>query len=336
MPKKMNCGIITAPGKISLMMVNVPVCHDQQIMLKVEMCGLCGSDIAAFRNSGHKKFPYSPGHEFFGTVVETGASITEFVNGDKVIVNPNLGCGDCIYCLNGKINLCDNLKNRDIKSNGGFSEYVAIDYRMAVKFPDKLTNRNAVFVEPLSCAVHLVNQLHYSGSGLVLIFGAGIMGLLTGLVCKSRDITTIFVETDLKRKQDVMDLFHCKAYTPEELSKKISPEYFMFAVDCSGNSKAIGLAVKYLKKAGTLVLGGITLSCGQNDICLQEITIKELTLRGAWLNPWTFTDALDITIKQSDILNMLRVEFRNIEEIEEIFERGINTNVHKTVIKFPN
>lgn len=145
MNKTMHAAICDRPGHIEIKTVPIPPVDHNKVLIKVEMCGVCSSDLVPFHGGGYKKYPYSPGHEFYGIIVTLGKGVSAFRLGQRVVVNPNLGCGKCKYCISGKSNLCDYLKTRNIKSNGGFAEYVALDVRMIYSLPDSFPLEYSTF-----------------------------------------------------------------------------------------------------------------------------------------------------------------------------------------------
>ena len=189
----MLSAVCRQPGRIELKTMPIPVVDENKILVKVIACGICGSDISVWQGYD-KRYPYSPGHEFCGTVERTGSKVQSVSPGQRIVANPNLGCGHCPYCLKNLPNLCDFLKTRPIKSNGGFSEYVALDYRMAYPVPSSIDEKLATFIEPLSCALHLVELAEMEGDKSAAIFGGGTLGILTALVIRSKGGRCLFIE----------------------------------------------------------------------------------------------------------------------------------------------
>lgn len=189
MKQVMKAVVVRAPMDFSLEEVPVPEADPKGILLKVEACGLCGSDLRTLK-SGHGKvvFPWIIGHETCGIVVATGPGYEgSFGVGDRIAVGPNVYCGRCEYCINGKYDLCENLKEIAQAWPGAFAEYLAVPGECVSlgniqAVPEGLDPVFAGVIEPMSSCVNAHEKL---GTGLgdhVVIIGSGPVGCIhTGL-----------------------------------------------------------------------------------------------------------------------------------------------------------
>ncbi len=329
----MKIAVCTEVNHVELQDRPVPEVAPDFALIKVSVCGICGSDVAAWRGSGHKTFPYTPGHEFCGAVERVGPNVSNLVVGQRVIIDPNLGCGECDFCGMGRPNLCDYLKSRPIKSNGGLAEYVALDWRMVHSLPAALPDELAPFIEPLSCALHAANLAAAGPGERVAVFGAGLMGLLTGMALQRSGAEPVFVEPSETRRERAADLLDAPAVAPDELAGAVAGGQLDVAVDCSGSGRAVAQAVDLLRKAGRLVLAGIVMDPAAADISFIDITTKELELRGAWLNPNTFTGAIDLAVAAPDVLARLETETFALDDIQPAFARAAANDAPKVLVR---
>ncbi len=327
----MKIAIIERENQIAIHDRPVPKPMPEQILLRISRCGICGSDLAAFNGSGHKALPYSPGHEFCGTVDRIGGQVTGFQPGDRGVVDPNLGCGECLYCRMGRPNLCDFLKTRLVKSNGGFAEFAAIDASMAHHLPDDLSDDAAVLVEPLSCAVHAAELADSVVGGEIAVFGAGILGILTALALTTKGVNPIVVEPAASRRAQASVIPGVRAMTPAELND--AGITLAAAVDCSGNAKALTQMISRLGKAGTLVLAGLVMNDGLPAASLREITQKELLVKGAWLNPNSFPAAIETVSRHRATLTQLKTADFALGDIAAAFSVVANPEYHKIIVR---
>ena len=106
----MRAAIFNGPLDLEIREYSLPAVGKNEILLKVESCGICGTDFHIFHGESYAKPPVIIGHEYAGTIVETGKDVKEYNTGDHIAVDPNIYCGECYYCKNGKINFCTNLK----------------------------------------------------------------------------------------------------------------------------------------------------------------------------------------------------------------------------------
>jgi threonine dehydrogenase-like Zn-dependent dehydrogenase len=249
-----------------------------------------------------------------------------------VVINPNLGCGNCRFCNRGKPNLCDNLKTRNIKSNGGLSEYTAVDYRMAYRLPSSIPDEKAIFIEPLSCAVHIVQRAQIQPSETVAVFGAGVMGVLTGILLTRKGNKVYFVEKDESRRMQFSNILDYPVFLPGEIFRPDTIESVQVAIDCTGNAHAVCDALKLLQKDGRLVLSGLVREADSIHIPLIDITCKELNVQGVWLNPGTFEKAMDFVNNNPEVFNNFNTIEVKLSNIEKAFDLAQSTEYHKVIV----
>lgn len=329
----MRVAICEQPNHLCIQNRPIPSVGDQQVLVRVSCCGICGSDLAAWRGSGHKQYPYSPGHEFCGVIEQLGSEVTDLEAGQRVVIDPNLGCGECSYCSKGRPNLCDHLKTRAIKSSGGFSDFVALDYRMVHVLPAELSDDLAVFVEPLSCSLHAAQLARRSSAERVTVFGAGIMGLLTAWVLRSWQIDVVIVEPSAVRRENAQKLIEVAAKSPESWTQQQKQSPFDTVIDCSGSVAAVNQILNELPKAGQLILAGLILNARKDPIDLIPVTTKELTLTGVWLNPNTFGQAIDLALRQQHVLERFDTVTFALADVEAAFAKAQESTVHRVLVK---
>lgn len=329
----MKTAVCTKVNHIEIQEWPVPRIDRDKVLVKVSVCGICGSDLAAWQGSGHKKYPYVPGHEFCGVIEKTGAEVVGFATGERIVIDPNLGCGECSFCRMGKPNICDFLKTRPIKSNGGLAQYVALDYRMLHHLPDEIDDDLAPFIEPLSCAIHAARTAAAQPGEKVIIFGGGLMGTLTAIALRPSQAEVVLVEPAAGRRESVGRLLGIKAYSPSEMQDTDLPGTIDMAIECSGNAHALSQAIKLLRKAGRIVLAGLIMDPKAADISLIDVTTRELEIRGVWLNPNAFDEAIRQTIRHKDILRHLTTKVFRLDDIVAAFQGALEQDVNKVFVK---
>lgn len=321
------------PSHVELDGRDLPTLDPDQVLVKVSVCGVCGSDVAAWRGTGTVRYPCSPGHEFCGTIERAEPKAKGVRVGDRVVIDPNLGCGQCPYCKTDRSNLCDFLKTRPIKSNGGFSDFVAVSSQMVYPLPGSFPDELVPFIEPLSCALHAVRRAKVTKGSRVLIFGAGALGVLAGLALKAQNCEFALVEPSEDRRRQLDGLFPGSALTPDQVADSESAALIDIAIDCSGSAHAIGQAINVLEKAGRLVLAGVVPPGQMGELLWTEITTKELEVLGSWLNPNTFEDAIRIASHNQDFLRAMTTESFRLDDIAEAFECASSQKVCKVLVR---
>lgn len=161
----------------------IPVLGPKEVLVKIMSNGICGSDIHFYTEGRLGNFvigdePYVPGHEASGIVVAVGSEVANSHEGDRVVIEPGVPCGECELCREGRYNICSNLKFLSVPGiNGTLCEYIAVPSNMVHIMPDEMTFEQGALVEPLSVASHAVNRAGNAKGKTAAIIGAGPIGL---------------------------------------------------------------------------------------------------------------------------------------------------------------
>ncbi len=186
----MKAAILKDIEKLEIEDIKIPEPKENEILIKVKSCAICGTDIKVFHH-GHKHivFPRITGHEVSGIVVKVGKNVNEYKEGDRVAVAPAIPCGKCYYCRKGQQTMCDNLKAIGYHYDGGFAEYMLVPENAVLngcvnKIPDNLSFEVASIAEPLACVINGQILSKIEVGDIVLILGAGPIGILHSLLAK--------------------------------------------------------------------------------------------------------------------------------------------------------
>ena len=304
------------------------------VRIKPRMAGICGSDLATICATGSPylapvtSMPFVMGHELVGHVTEVGADVTEFHEGDRVVLHPALGCRArgidpmCDSCANSRDALCRNVTRGCVSSGiqtgfcrdtgGGFGEGLVAHESQLYRVPDGMDDRVAVLIEPFGCALHGVLQVSPRPDDTVLVIGCGSIGLLTILAlraagCRSRivavarhdhqrAIATAFGADDfLDSSGAIMSRYKTWAETLDaevlkpELGKPMVIGGAAVTFDCVASSATIDDGIRFTKSAGIYVLVGMPGI--PRGVDWTPLWYKELTIRAAYAyGPERFAD----------------------------------------------
>ncbi len=172
--------------------IAIPKINSGEVLLKINTCGICGSDARSYFNGIEERYkiPIILGHELTATVYKVGEDLKGYEPGDRVVLAPIYGCGQCELCLSGKENLCKDVVVFGCNYDGGFAEYMRIPKKgvergVLVKISDDLTDAAGTMVEPFSCCLHGLRQLQIQPGDSVAIFGSGPIGLAHMILSKT-------------------------------------------------------------------------------------------------------------------------------------------------------
>ena len=180
----MKALLLTAPGVLEYTDVPEPEMGDDDLLVRVEAVGICGSDVHGMDgSSGRRVPPLVMGHEAAGVVEAVGRSVTGWAVGDQVTFDSTVYCGRCAYCTAGVTNLCDDRRVLGVaqgewRRDGAFAERVAVPARIVHRLPPRMSMVEAALTEPLTVALHAVSRAPVAAADSVLVIGAGLIGLL--------------------------------------------------------------------------------------------------------------------------------------------------------------
>lgn len=251
-----------------------------EVVLAVKASGICHTDIEILRgNYGASAFPLVPGHEYAGEVVALGAGVTSVQVGDRVVVDPNIGCGTCRACRRGRVNLCDALGAYGVTRNGGFAELSVVAADKVIAIPGMPWDV-AALAEPLGCVLNGLSTLDGRQCETAMVFGAGPIGLLMALALKWRGTKTVTVvdlsEDRLRLVQD-LGLRPVAAGSADLAALQRAQD---FAADATGVPAVAGALTGYLADGGAALFFGVCPQPARIEISPFEIFRRQLSLFG--------------------------------------------------------
>ena len=310
-----------------------PAAGPGEVLLRVQNCGICGTDVHLFRGepgSAEVKFPVILGHELSGIVEETGEGVTTLKKGDRVTVDPNIYCGLCPHCRRGRPHLCDRLQAVGVTRNGGMAEFAAVPEANCHVLPDNVSFEEGALVEPLGCVLHGVKQLRLSFGQSVLIIGGGFIGMLFLQVLRQYAPARLVVSEPVEAKHDLIrsfgadEVFHPKALRPEET--------FDIVVECVGRPETLEAAVRAACKGGQVLAFGVSSPSAEMRISPYEIFKKELTIKGSFINPHTHREAIELIRRGIVRLTPLISHRIGLSDVPDVLRRYPELGASKVMI----
>ncbi|MBU0559288.1 MAG: zinc-dependent alcohol dehydrogenase family protein [Bacteroidetes bacterium] len=312
-----------------------------EVLVKVLSCGVCRTDHLIFNGEVKVKFPIILGHEYSGIIADVGSKVNEYIAGDKVVIDPNIYCGRCEYCRKGKINFCTNHNALGVTLNGGFSEFSIVPSSQVYKLPSDFNISAATFAEPLSCCIHAINKSRLSAGESVVIIGGGTIGLLMTQLVKLRGASKIILVEPIEAKRNFgLQIGADFSIDPQdkkldELFRDLLPDGADTVFECVGKEETVSMSFKYIRKGGKLMILGLSGKKDELKINLQKLFYNEISILHSFLNPFTFSAAVDFLVhKKIDVLSLLTNKIQ-LEEINSIFHQD-KFHITKSQITFNN
>lgn len=289
-------------GNKTFAVTDLPTPHagPGELVLRNQVCGVCGTDVHIYHGepgSADVNPPVVLGHEYSGKVVEVGEGVTGFAVGDHVTVDPNIYCGHCAYCQNGKKQLCPSMEAIGVTRDGGFAQYSRIPASQAFKLEPTVPWEAAAMAEPLACCLHGIDLAGIQVGDKVCVVGGGAIGLLMVQLAKLSGASQIVLsEPNEKRRQVGLQLGANAALDP---TRPDSQEAFAqvlgganVVIECVGNVPAVKSAFQFAGKGATVLLFSVPKVDATFDLPLFDVYKKELTIKGSFVNPDTHARAV--------------------------------------------
>ena len=252
------------------------------VLVRVQACGICGSDVHGLDGStGRRIPPLVMGHEAAGIISDVGRDVKAWKPGDRVTFDSTVSCGYCHFCRRGEINLCDNrqvlgVSCGDYRRNGAFAEYVAVPQNILYRLPDGLAFEHAAMIEAVSIAVHAVNLTPHALGDTAVVVGSGMIGQLTVQAAKVAGFGRVFAvdidDAKLERAKNLGadEVFNSKnCDVAAELAARTNGHGVDAALEAVGATDPIKTAISCVRKGGTVTLIGnispkIELGCSRS------------------------------------------------------------------------
>jgi len=320
----MRAARLHAPGRMVVEEVARPAPGARDLLVRVEACGICGSDRHMFRGEYPTAKPVTLGHEFCGLVEAVGAEVADVRVGDRVSGDPNIACGVCEACRAGRPNLCVGLSPIGVMRDGGFAEYVLVPEGQAAVLPAGLDPRHGAFCEPVSCCLHAIDVARIPPGGSVLILGGGVIGLLMVELARQAGAGAVVVATRQAPRRELalaLGASHAieagRAETDNEILSAL-PGGADVVFECAGVPETVTQAIRLARLGGTVVLFGVVPQDDRVQISPFELLTRELRLESAWLNPRTHQRAAALISAGALSLDRLITRTIGLEDVSGV------------------
>lgn len=257
-----------------------------EVLVKVEACGVCGTDRHLLKGEFPSKPPLTLGHEFSGHVVACGAGV-DIPLGTRVACDPNTWCGDCPECRRGRVNLCPNNVATGLGRNGGFAEYCAFPAHKAHVLPADLHPLHGAFSEPLACTIHGLDIGAPKPGERVMILGGGVIGMLALQLAAlaGAEVMLVTRQADKQALGKMLGAHHAAATEAE--ARALWPKGADLTIECAGVVETVEMAPRLTRSGGRVVILGV-LAAGQKvQIEPFDLLFREVQFLSSFINPFT-------------------------------------------------
>lgn len=346
MEKKMKVAVMNGVGKMGFVEREIPQPADNEVLVKLEYVGICGSDMHYYETGRIGDYvvepPFVLGHEPGGVVVEVGKNVTHLKVGDRVALEPGKTCGHCEYCREGKYNLCpDVVFFATPPVDGVFQEYVAHEAALCFKLPENVDTLEGALIEPLAVGFHAANQGGAHAGQTAVVFGAGCIGLVSMMALKAEGVSRVYVVDIMQKRLDkAMELGatgvinSMNTDVQEEIGRLTEGKGVDLVIETAGMEVTTRQAIHITKKGTTIVLVGYS-KTGEMTLPLSLALDKELTFKTVFRYRHIYPMAIEAVASGKVNLKGIVSNIFNFDDIQAAMDKSVSdkANIVKSVVK---
>lgn len=346
MKKMMKVAVMNGIGKMGFVEREVPQPADNEVLVKLEYVGICGSDMHYYETGRIGDYvvepPFVLGHESGGVVVEVGKDVKHLKVGDRVALEPGKTCGHCEFCKEGKYNLCpDVVFFATPPVDGVFQEYVAHEAALCFKLPDNVDTMEGALIEPLAVGFHAANQGGAHAGQTAVVFGAGCIGLVSMMALKAEGVSKVYVVDIMQKRLDkAMELGATEVINSmdtdvmAEIARLTEGKGADLIIETAGMEITTRQAIHIAKKGATIVLVGYS-KTGEMTLPMSLALDKELTFKTVFRYRHIYPMAIEAVASGKVNLKGIVSNVFDFHDIQNAMDKSISdkANIVKSVVK---
>lgn len=346
MEGKMKTAVMLGIGEMGFEERDIPQVKDDEVLVKLEYVGICGSDLHYYETGAIGDYvvepPFVLGHEPGGTVVEVGKNVTHLKAGDRVALEPGKTCGHCEFCKTGRYNLCpDVVFFATPPVDGVFQEYVAHEADLCFKLPNNVSTLEGALIEPLAVGFHAAIQGDAHLGQKAVVMGAGCIGLVSMMALKARGVSEVYVVDIMeKRLKKALALGADGVITgaEENVEQKIRQitdgRGVDLVIETAGTEITTRQAISIAKKGSNIVLVGYSKS-GEMTLPMSLVLDKELTFKTVFRYRHIYPMAIEAVAQGKVNLKGIVTDIFDLDDVQKAMDYSVNnkTDIVKAVIR---
>lgn len=342
----MKVAIMEGIGKMGYTRRPIPTPKDNEVLVKLEYVGICGSDMHYYETGAIGDYvvkpPFVLGHEPGGTVVETGKNVTHLKVGDRVALEPGKTCGHCEFCKTGRYNLCpDVVFFATPPVDGVFQEYVAHEADLCFKLPENVSTLEGALIEPLAVGFHAANQGDAHAGQTAVVMGAGCIGLVSMMALKAEGVSKVYIVDIMeKRLQKALELGADGVINGKEkdavqaILELTGGRGCDLVIETAGTEFTTRQCIHMTKKGATIVLVGYSKS-GELNLPISLALDKELTFKTVFRYRHIYPMAIEAVAAGKVNLKGIVTDIFDFDDIQNAMDKSITdkANIVKAVVR---
>ncbi|WP_409305061.1 zinc-dependent alcohol dehydrogenase family protein [Peribacillus sp. SCS-155] len=341
----MKAAVLHEPKDLRVDNVPVPEIKEDEVLIQVKACGICGTDPHIFNGHFPAPTPLILGHEFVGVVAEVGKDVQNIKVGDRATADINISCGTCYFCRMGQKLFCKDIVQLGVHVNGAFAEYIKAPGANVYVLPEEMTWEEGAYIEPLACAIRGQDRANITMGSTVAIIGAGPMGLVHALLSKLNGASNIIIselnQSRIKKARElgIDHVIDASEQDPIHVVKQLTDGRGAdFVIEAVGSIPTYKQAFEMVRRGGTLVTYGAAPANATMELKPFDIYSKELTIVGSYAGTYdTWVKAIQlISSKRFKPMDIITKSIPLDQVVEGIQEAIHNKDTIKIVVKTEN
>ncbi len=343
----MKVALMDAIGKISYTERPIPTPKANEVLVKLEYVGICGSDMHYYETGAIGDFvvepPFVLGHEPGGVVVEVGEDVKHLKVGDRVALEPGKTCGHCEFCRTGRYNLCpDVVFFATPPVDGVFQEYVAHEADLCFKLPENVSTLEGALIEPLAVGFHAANQGGAHVGQTAVVMGAGCIGLVSMMALKAQGVSKVYVVDIMQKRLDkALELGADGVINGREqdvvavLNELTEGKGIDLAIETAGSEITATQAIHAAKPGSTIVFVGYSKS-GNMNLPISIALNKELTFKTIFRYRHVYPMAIEAVAAGKVNLKGIVTDMFDFDDLQNAMDKSCadKANIVKAAVKF--
>ncbi|MGN0802550.1 MAG: NAD(P)-dependent alcohol dehydrogenase [Candidatus Faecivicinus sp.] len=342
----MKTAVMLGIGKMGFEQRPIPVPKDDEVLVKLEYVGICGSDLHYYESGAIGDYvvepPFVLGHEPGGTVVEVGANVRHLKVGDRVALEPGKTCGHCEFCRTGRYNLCpDVVFFATPPVDGVFQEYVAHEAALCFKLPENVSTLEGALIEPLAVGFHAARQGGAQAGQTAVVTGSGCIGLVSMMALKAMGVSKVYVVDVMeKRLEKALELGAdgvinaSKDDVVARVMELTEGKGTDLVIETAGTQITTVQAIRMAKKGSTIVLVGYSRT-GELTLPVSLALDKELTFKTVFRYRHIYPMAIEAVAAGKVNLKGIVTNCYDLDDVQQAMDDSVRNkaDIVKAVVR---
>lgn len=342
----MKVAVMLGVGRMDYTERPIPTPGPDEVLVKLEYVGICGSDIHYYETGAIGDYvvepPFVLGHEPGGTVVEVGENVRHLQVGDRVALEPGKTCGHCEFCREGRYNLCPDVQFFATPPvDGVFQDYVAHEAALCFKLPDNVSTMEGALIEPLAVGFHAANQGGAHAGQTAVVMGSGCIGLVSMMALRAEGVSRVYVVDVMRKRLDKALELGADAVingaeedAVEAVERLTEGRGADLVIETAGTETTTRQAIRLSKRGATIVLVGYSKS-GEMTLPMSLALDKELTFKTVFRYRHIYPMAIDAVASGRVNLRGIVTDVFDFDDIQNAMDRSVSdkANIVKAVVR---